>query len=385
MVGRVSVHPFPARMAPELVSAQLKSLPREAVLLDPMMGSGSFVLKAAREGFRCIGVDSDPLALLISSAAASVCPAEDAQAAGDAIASAPPCGIADLGVDDETREFIDFWFDPDARDKLSALAIGIRESDPSFRDVLWCAFSRLIITKTLGASRARDVSHSRPHVVRDKAAIDPIERFAASVAEVLRRRAGLDAEQRAALTLLRGDARALPLADGAVGAIVTSPPYLTAIDYLRGHRMSLVWMGHSIAALRDLRGQNIGSERGSARPEHLLQAFEAAVKGQVSPRREAVINRYLGDLDGLLSELARVTGDNGTITFVVANSTHSGTAVNIDDAIAELASASGLTEHGRIQRLIPTTSRYLPPPTSAGGKLDSRMKIETILTFRRSA
>jgi hypothetical protein len=385
MGGRVSVHPFPARMAPELVTAQLKNLPRDLLLLDPMMGSGSFVLEAAREGYKCIGVDSDPLAVLISSAAASLCAADAAQAAGDAVAAGPRATISDLGVDDETRDFIDFWFDPIARDKLATLAVAIRDSDPVVRDVLWCAFSRLIITKTLGASRARDVSHSRPHVVRDEAAIDPIGRFSGSVAEVLRKRTGFNADQRANLTLLRGDARALPLADGRVGAIVTSPPYLTAIDYLRGHRLSLVWMGYSIAALRDLRGQNIGSERGAPRPDHLRQVFAATVQGEVSPRREAVINRYLGDLDELLRELARVTSSNGTVTFVVANSTHSGTAIKIDDALAELGPATGLTEQHRIQRLLPTKSRYLPPPTSGGGKLDSRMRCETILTFSRSA
>ena len=30
---------------------------------------------------------------------------------------------------------------------------------------------------------------------------------------------------------------------GSVDLTVTSPPYLNAIDYLRGHKMSLVWMG----------------------------------------------------------------------------------------------------------------------------------------------
>jgi hypothetical protein len=36
-----------------------------------------------------------------------------------------------------------------------------------------------------------------------------------------------------------------------VDLIFTSPPHLNAIDYLRCSKFSLVWMGHSIAALRE--------------------------------------------------------------------------------------------------------------------------------------
>lgn len=385
MVGRVSVHPFPARMAPDLVSAQLHSLPPDVLLLDPMMGSGSFVIEAVRDGYECIGVDSDPLAILITAAAASDADAEVIRAASKTVLETPEATIDDLGVNAETREFIDYWFDPTARDKLARLAIGIHDSPDEAKDILWCAFSRLIITKTKGASRARDVSHSRPHVVREHAAIDPVERFPSSVDEVLRKRAGLSAAERSSLTLLRGDARQLPLHDGTVGAIVTSPPYLTAIDYLRGHRLSLVWMGHSIKDLRTLRGENIGSERGVARPEYLDAVFDAAVKGAVPARRERVINRYLVDLDLLVRELSRVTCRGGTVTFVVANSNHSGTAVMIDDALSVLGASAGLVEADRIQRMLPSHSRYLPPPTSGTATLDLRMRSETILTFQKRA
>ena len=66
----------------------------------------------------------------------------------------------------------------------------------------------MIITKDAGASRARDVSHSRPHVVREKAAIDPIERYVASAELVaLRHQAARALSQRTGITHLeRGDA-----------------------------------------------------------------------------------------------------------------------------------------------------------------------------------
>jgi hypothetical protein len=58
-----SIHPFPARMAPELVWDELPdSLPRLRVL-DPMAGSGTTLVTAKLRGHEAIGFDRDPLAI----------------------------------------------------------------------------------------------------------------------------------------------------------------------------------------------------------------------------------------------------------------------------------------------------------------------------------
>ena len=60
------IHPFPARMAPEVALAGLKGLPPDYVVLDPMSGSGMVVGTAAKLGLEAIGYDLDPLACMIS-------------------------------------------------------------------------------------------------------------------------------------------------------------------------------------------------------------------------------------------------------------------------------------------------------------------------------
>src|ERR1700692_4430690 len=90
-------------------------------------------------------------------------------------------------ADSETRKFIRYWFDEYARRQLASLAEAIhRVRDDRVRDTLWCAFSRLIITKQAGASLAMDLSHSRPHRVFDHAPIKPLEKFIAAVHQVLK-------------------------------------------------------------------------------------------------------------------------------------------------------------------------------------------------------
>jgi hypothetical protein len=79
-----------------------------------------------------------------------------------------------------------YWFDRTNRRQLAALARAIAEVPKRrVREILWCAFSRLIITKQAGASLALDVAYSRPHKVADETVIRPIEQFEAAVRAVV--------------------------------------------------------------------------------------------------------------------------------------------------------------------------------------------------------
>ena len=53
----------------------------------------------------------------------------------------------------------------------------------------------------------------------------------------------------------------LPLEDASVDLIITSPPYASnAIDYMRAHKFSLVWLGYPIDNLSKKRKEYIGGE-----------------------------------------------------------------------------------------------------------------------------
>ena len=61
-----SIHPFPARMAPDLAMERLKNIRRGALVLDPMAGSGTVLRQATELGHRALGFDTDPLAVLMA-------------------------------------------------------------------------------------------------------------------------------------------------------------------------------------------------------------------------------------------------------------------------------------------------------------------------------
>src|SRR4051812_47903094 len=60
------IHPFPARMASDIALRACQNLPPGALVLDPMTGSGTVLRAASESGNRGVGLDLDPLAVLLS-------------------------------------------------------------------------------------------------------------------------------------------------------------------------------------------------------------------------------------------------------------------------------------------------------------------------------
>lgn len=392
-LGRPSVHPFPARMAPELALQELSRLKEGAVVLDPMTGSGTVVALAQSRGFKAIGFDIDPLAVLmarvwtrpvdklrVKKAAARVLTRARERMKTCVTGAAYPSH-----ADDETKAFVRYWFDNYARRQLASLAASIGSIKSSaIREVLWCAFSRLIIAKQAGASRAMDLSHSRPHRVFERAPRKPFREFMAATDKVL---AGcIDAHvtyPKARVSL--GDARSLHKLARNIDLVFTSPPYLNAIDYLRCSKFSLVWMGYSIAELRRIRSESIGSYAGGKCDATL----EALVRSKcdwdrLSPRAQGILARYLADTERSLKEIRRILSPSGRATFIVGENCIEGVYVPTGSLIRAIAKKVGLRAvRGRL-RPLPASRRYMPPPRSQGGLLDGRMNHEVIVNLRNA-
>jgi hypothetical protein len=193
-LGRSPIHPFPARMAPGIALEALGEDKAPLRVLDPMSGSGTVLAVARANGHRAFGVDIDPLAVLLAGVwtrtvdpeLANEKAAEVVELAKMSFAAVPSGRAYPAGSDDETRKFIRYWFDDYSRRQLAALSATIRRvHDDTVRDVLWCGFSRLIITKSSGASLAMDLSHSRPHREFTQAPVKPFNRYLSAVKTVV--------------------------------------------------------------------------------------------------------------------------------------------------------------------------------------------------------
>jgi len=377
-------------MAPDVALQKIEALTSvDAVVLDPMCGSGTVPRLALLEQRQAVASDVDPLAVLITRTACKPAWSVDLEARARELvdqARKEPEDLPDwIAGDEATREFVDYWFAEPQRAALSQLA-RVLAHRPSRDDPLRVALSRLIVTKDVGASLARDTSHSRPHKVR---ATNDFDVFAKLV-ESARRIEHIGGSQGdvSAAKIRTVDARSLSsfLKPASVDLIITSPPYLNAIDYLRGHRMSLVWLGWSVGALRELRGTSIGTERSLKDPSQALKEMTAEAIPRLADlpgREQKLVLRFAQDMDRLCRSLARVSKHGGHLVFVVADSQIRGVPVPNSALCRVAALKHGFDFEEGVLRPLPTKHRYLPPPDAGPSTLSARMREEAILTFRR--
>lgn len=326
------LHTYPARLHPatarRLVSLALDQtaggVPASELpaILDPFCGSGTVLVEARHAGARALGVDANPLAVLIARAKTWTVPAERreqlrqvgrrmaaaALAEGKAARRAgyePPPLHAPVGVDPEERDRrLRYWFAPHVRRELEHLATGIdqiRSDDAELADVLNVVLSSILYKVS---RRASDTDNSRVErrVARGAAArlfgerVDLLHKGLAQLARSSRAPAG---EVRC------GDARHLDragLADAGVSAIVTSPPYAGIYDYAEQHQLRLDFLGMPTQAFRV-------AEMGARR--------EFAEDGEALRRAK---RRFTRALSASLAEAARVLAPAGVALVVQGDS-----------------------------------------------------------------
>lgn len=396
-LGREPVHPFPARMAPNLAVEFLGKLGGTKRVLDPMMGSGTVLALARRYNHRAFGVDLDPLAVLIARVWTTAVERGKVRAAASTVLTRAAtrfkiisaAGAYPPTADDETRAFMRYWFDAHARRQLTALSAEITNvADAAVRDVLWCAFSRLIITKQAGASLAMDLSHSRPHKVFQTAPVKPLNKFGSAVERILSNCLYRGQRSRGPAPDVRmGDARALLLPDDSIDFVLTSPPYLNAIDYMRCSKFSLVWMGYALHSLREVRSVSVGTEVGSPQGGTELSrdvVADLSLRPALAARDRRILLRYVDDMAASLREVSRVLRRGGEAVYVVGENTIRGTYIKNSAIVAAVANDCGLRLTAATTRNLPANRRYLPPPAAIpSATLDSRMRREVVLSFAK--
>jgi DNA modification methylase len=179
------------------------------------------------------------------------------------------------------------------------------------------------------------------------------------------------------------------LGDSSVDIVLTSPPYLNAIDYMRCSKFSLIWMGYSIDDLRQLRANSIGAEMANyatQNDQEIRHIFaELRLRPQLTARDEGMLLRYINDMRQAIREVFRVLAPGGQAVFVVGENTVRGTRIRNSVIISALAQISGLDLHNRRVRNLPANRRYLPPPSTGSGSatLNTRMRREVILSFMK--
>ena len=388
-------HPFPAKFPPQLPGYFIERLSRPGdMVLDPMFGSGTTILEAVRLRRNATGCDIDPLARLIAEAKLSrLDPLLALQLGGTVVEKArhsfaSECPRLESALrqrfEGKTRAFVDYWFRPAQQLELIALLEAIESHvPPEAQRFLHMVFSSTIIAKSGGVSLARDLAHTRPHRVADKKPVCAFDEFAKRLKTVLA--SGGQVEATVDARILARSAENTGLPSQSVDLVVTSPPYANnAIDYMRAHKFSLVWLGWKIEELTDIRAHCLGHDAKTQRewrslPEQCEKTIERL--GVVDKHKAAALRRYFGEMSAVFAETHRVLKPGKAAIVVVGSSTLRGIDVETHKGLAAVAMGAGFQlAHIGVRRL-DRDKRMMPARWGNGGKsqIEQRMHEEHVL------
>ncbi len=379
------LHAFAAKFPPQLPRAFIRGLTSPGdVILDPMMGSGTTVVEAVLEGRRGVGLDIDPLALRLGRVKTMPLDVYGLRDEGYKVMSRASTSLSDATTtdreiaqrfDERTKAFLDYWFLPTTQRELMALVLAIENvPDTSARRFLELTFSSIIVTKSGGVSRARDLAHSRPHLDETKVPKNALEQFSLRLRKNLASIAQLKTNGTVAAPLA-GDARFMPFANEVIDLIVTSPPYANAIDYMRAHKFSLVWLGKGVTDLSELRGRYIGSERVERTLYAALPGRPEMIVRELAERdssKGAILRKYLVEMRSVLAEMYRVLRNNSAAVVVVGTSMIRSIDVQTHYCLADIAVGLGFDVVGVVQRILDRNKRMMP--ARFGRKTDSMIE-----------
>ncbi|MGK7921177.1 MAG: hypothetical protein AB4080_14330 [Trichodesmium sp.] len=255
----------PAKSIPEIPRWFLQkyaSLPFK--ILEPFAGAGTTIIESIKSGISINWLDYHPLSRLICQVKTTIFSVKEVKEeikkilqSSDSHQKAP-----------ETINFAnkDFWFQQEVQEGLEILRYYILNSPNNIQPVLWLAFASTV-RKTSNMNDGMLLAARRSHIkeipnlsrsdvfkyfkIYSKKTIDAViewHPFIKRNIELVKQLSLVDARK---------------ITGGKYNAIITSPPYINAIDYVWASKFELHWLGmvKSNQDRLNLYSQEIGTER----------------------------------------------------------------------------------------------------------------------------
>jgi DNA modification methylase len=244
---------YPAKFIPQIVSSLAKKYTKEGdLIVDPFSGCGTTLVESKIMGRPSLGVDINPVAVLITKAKITPIDPQKMEKAFIALKVKLDAYSEGAKIKTPEHERIDYWFKPEEKRKLAFIFTEISKlKDQNIRDFFYCGFSNILkncsiwLQKSNKSTRDLNKKPSNPILTFCKQ-IKMMARGNACFYELLKEKDRLDIPSQVYCT----DARTIPVKDNSVGMIITSPPYVTSYEYADLHQLTALWLEYT----RDLSG-----------------------------------------------------------------------------------------------------------------------------------
>jgi len=348
----------------KIVEELIANHPNAQRILDPFCGTGTTALCAACYGRESTTADINPFLVWLTQTKIARYPAETIEAVQSACqevlvlvarravkpVSTPPIFNVERWWSLETLTFLRL---------LRAAIEKATEPDTPSRNLLLVAFCRTLIELSQAAFNHQSLSFGNDDGFALPFPVDRGSVFAASVQFVLE---GVLENPSGTASVVLADARTLKdKISGTFDLVITSPPYVNRMSYIRELRPYMYWLGflQNGRDAGELDWKAIGGTWGIAtsrltdwkRPEghfrstrltNVLQAI-ACAENKHGRLLAKYVAKYFDDMWTHFCELPKLLAAGAEVHYIVGNSTFYGTLVPTEQLYAEMLSALGFS------------------------------------------
>jgi DNA modification methylase len=248
-------HKYPAKFIPHIPKwAITKYLngDKNKFVLDPFCGSGTTLVESVLAGYNAIGIDIDPLSALISKVKTTKVDTTELKKISYWLAK--EITTKRKGTFKPDCETIEHWFTKDAIDKLSKIRTSLNQIPEKFgntkkvkdiQNLFFICFSSIIrrVSKADNESQKTYVSHTR---VKEPEEVNAL--FLKQLELYVERATIFSNEtytKAKSKIIVSSSTNSLNknLNNQQIDLVITSPPYIKAIDYVYNQMVELFWIG----------------------------------------------------------------------------------------------------------------------------------------------
>jgi DNA modification methylase len=366
-------HKYPAKFIPHIpkwaINRYLNGV-KDKTILDPFCGSGTTLVESVLAGYNAIGIDIDPLSVLISKVKTTRVDKSELQKVSKWLVQ--QINSKPKGTFEPDCERIEHWFTNDAIEKLSAIRTLINQIPEIFednkkvrdiQDLFIICFSSIIrrVSNADNESQKTYVSHTKIKEPEEVNAVflSQLELF---VERALDFSTSTNTQSKSEVIV---SSSALSLENKINGKqidlAITSPPYIKAVDYIYNQMVELFWIGdlfqmQTQTKQNEKKNQYIGNKQISKTEfsnynpyntildinkldEKLQQIYDTDEKN--GHQHSYVTFKYFVEMEKHFAEMSNCLTSGTHYVMVVGDSNVSDVFIDTADFLIDIAERSG--------------------------------------------
>jgi len=356
-------HRYPAKFIPQIVSRLVEKYTKKGdLVVDPFGGCGTTLVESKVMGRISIGVDINPVAVLITKAKKTQIKSTKVEDQFLKLKDKIDSFNKDTKVKVPNHERIDYWFKSEEKRKLAFLFSEILKiKDKDVQNFFCCCFSNILKNCSIWLQKS-----NKPTRDFNKKPTDPFVVFLRRIKAMLRSNSDFYSllKERGFLKtsckVYCADARKIPTKNNLVSLVVTSPPYVTSYEYADLHQLTALWFKYA-TNLSDFRKRFIGTSHNGIKEIILNSKIAENIKQDLEKENKKLAKEvaiYFSEMNQCFKEMKRILKKNGRACVVIGNTSLKGVEILNAEVFVEQMQNLGFKIDDIIKREIP--SKNLP-------------------------